>query len=627
MGSMTTFGAFTAARLGMYASMKGLDVTGHNIANINTKGYTRQVLDQVSLRLSGSDKYASVYDARVGTGVLVTSISQLRDPYLDLRYRDEQSSVGAMDAKLSALEDLKRVFDEVGKNDGAGLITKQFQDLLTQLENLSDKVGQGEFDTLVRTSASTLASMLNKAATDLEKAEAGQEKYLQQDIDTVNGILKNIRDLNDSIRKSDIHGDNALELRDERNRLLDQLSQYMKIDVTYGTEQIGAGSSIQKLIVTLEDGTKLIDGQYGTQVSLPTELLKTNTNYDPNETDPTSPNFGQYLKEDPANPGSFLGTNVAADAAKLDNDYYYIGLSAMTNKAGDVMNGSTSTVLGHTAIGGAIDATRQMLTAGGEFSLAGNPNMSTVRGIPYYKASLDALASKFASVMNDANRPYEVDGDGNYLDSTGQKITDPDNAAGFLNNKLPLTQTQKDALTLNGKRVGSTDPLFSNSNAGNDPTGITAKNIAISKSWSTGATKLTASAVNAGYNTSTKNDNITHFIQLITGSQDYKPSDGVTGPLAGNDSVYFSGSFEQMFVGTAGTLANDIKTTTTMLNNYAAAATELDTSRDSVSGVDLNDEAANMMQYQKSYAAACRMMTTIDEALDKLINGTGVVGR
>ena len=64
-----------------------------------------------------------------------------------------------------------------------------------------------------------------------------------------------------------------------------------------------------------------------------------------------------------------------------------------------------------------------------------------------------------------------------------------------------------------------------------------------------------------------------------------------------------------------------------MLTNYVASATELNTSRDSVSGVDLNDEAASLMQYQKSYAAACRLMTTLDEALDKLINGTGVVGR
>ena len=54
---------------------------------------------------------------------------------------------------------------------------------------------------------------------------------------------------------------------------------------------------------------------------------------------------------------------------------------------------------------------------------------------------------------------------------------------------------------------------------------------------------------------------------------------------------------------------------------------DLDSSREGVSGVDLNDEAMNIMQYQKAYSAACRMMTAIDEAIERLINNTGVAGR
>ena len=55
MRGVTTFGAFTTARLGIYAAQKGLDVAGHNIANINTEGYTRQSLQQVSLRTGNKD--------------------------------------------------------------------------------------------------------------------------------------------------------------------------------------------------------------------------------------------------------------------------------------------------------------------------------------------------------------------------------------------------------------------------------------------------------------------------------------------------------------------------------------------------------------------------------------------
>ena len=59
MGSIGSFGSFTQARLGIYAAMKGLTVTGNNISNISTPGYTRQVVDQVSLRTGGADRYQS----------------------------------------------------------------------------------------------------------------------------------------------------------------------------------------------------------------------------------------------------------------------------------------------------------------------------------------------------------------------------------------------------------------------------------------------------------------------------------------------------------------------------------------------------------------------------------------
>jgi flagellar hook-associated protein 1 FlgK len=88
----------------------------------------------------------------------------------------------------------------------------------------------------------------------------------------------------------------------------------------------------------------------------------------------------------------------------------------------------------------------------------------------------------------------------------------------------------------------------------------------------------------------------------------------------------FNGTFQEMLTNMSGVLGDDIRSDQVLLNNYEAAATELDSSRESVSGVELNDEAMNLMTYQKAYAAACRLMTTLDEALDKLINGTGTVG-
>ena len=72
------------------------------------------------------------------------------------------------------------------------------------------------------------------------------------------------------------------------------------------------------------------------------------------------------------------------------------------------------------------------------------------------------------------------------------------------------------------------------------------------------------------------------------------------------------------------TLGHDQKETSTLLDNYYEKTVELDSSRASVSSVDFNDEAMNLMQYAKSYNAAYRLMTTLDSVLDKLINNTGL---
>lgn len=253
MGSIGTFGSFTQARLAIYAAHKGLSVTGNNIANVNTTGYTRQRLEQSSFGASGADRYYSSFDSRVGNGVLCTGLTQLRDPYLDIRYRGEMANVGSMDTKLGGLENIQAVLDEVGKGDDAfGIIEAQLSDLVAKLRQLSDQTGHSLYDIQVRASADTLTKQLNAYASRLQEVYKNNMASYQQDVSKVNGILTNIRDLNATIRKNEIHGDNSLELRDERNVLIDQLSQYMKIDVTYTTEDLGGGQTVEKLIICLD---------------------------------------------------------------------------------------------------------------------------------------------------------------------------------------------------------------------------------------------------------------------------------------------------------------------------------------------------------------------------------------
>ena len=94
-----------------------------------------------------------------------------------------------------------------------------------------------------------------------------------------------------------------------------------------------------------------------------------------------------------------------------------------------------------------------------------------------------------------------------------------------------------------------------------------------------------------------------------------------------NGFQFFKGSFYSCFANIESTLGVDTKSAQTTLTNQISVLNQTSNSRDAVSGVQLDEEGMNLMHYNQSYTAAARLMTTLDEALDTLINRTGVVGR
>ena len=187
--------------------------------------------------------------------------------------------------------------------------------------------------------------------------------------------------------------------------------------------------------------------------------------------------------------------------------------------------------------------------------------------------------------------------------------------------------------------------LFSNdSTKDTDGTGedggpkIDAGNISISQSWANGSFKVEATGnyerVRVENSTdptlSTGNDNLVKFLSILTGDHEFYPQGGIEAEGGINTSAkstekFFTGSFQELFTNhMGGTLANDRREAQAMLENFNTTKEDIYVDRDAVMGVDLNDEAMNLMMYQKSYAAACRLMTTFDSMLDRLINGTAV---
>ena len=702
MAVIGTFGQFTTARLGIYASQASLSVTGNNIANINTKGYTRQRMDLVSLYSTGQGKYANIFNTNVGYGVLTRGATQLRDPYLDIRYRNENSKLAANDEKLNSLYQIGNILDEVGKGqDGFGVIEAQFGKLMEALEDENTNIGSEEYDKLVRSAASVLTTYFNKAADDLADIKDNKVNELKESLSDVNKLLTEIRDLNAQIRTQNIYGDKALELKDARNLALDKLSGYMNIEVTYSMERIDQFSEVEKLTVTIADSKapdgkpiKLVDGIFGGQITMPGRMPNLNPNYDPKN----PANGGKYMladgtttsdwdaavAEDPADPTKSNGYFNFDEKNPTEAESRYLmrveplidqrgrkmeDKGTASGKSEEIALGDTTfcgnytnpdgTVHATTALG-SLQAIREMLTREGEYSskddIARDANANIKRGIPYYERALDNLAKEFAKVFNEMNQisldvvydmtkaPVTKDG-GPILDADGNALTidwdviteEVENSKGEKVMVFKQQPTEEEAAMIDAVRAHAAKQpgygfydggvLLSNRGDNNDPTGITAANISISDAWGNHTVRLLNTREKSevkedGTEVShtTRRDNIVDMIAEFTKKRDFIAKD-VQGDAHATLPV-FHGSFQEVFTAISGVLGDDAQATEGKAENYALSTLDLENSRQSISGVDLNDEATNMMQFSKSYSAACRLLTTIDSMLDTLINGT-----
>ena len=149
---------------------------------------------------------------------------------------------------------------------------------------------------------------------------------------------------------------------------------------------------------------------------------------------------------------------------------------------------------------------------------------------------------------------------------------------------------------------------------------ITADNFTITQDWVDSKTNFVQThdpSQTAGYN-----DNINHLIAQFSEKLDYT----FTLP-DGTQQKVFNGTFVEFYDNIGNQLGLDVKSSTVLVNNYITVANDIANNRDAISGVSLDEEGIDIMKYQKALTASMRLMTALDEQLDKVINNMGVVGR
>lgn len=267
----STFAGFNMASLALSASQRAIDVTGQNLSNINTQGYTRQRLDQISLDPVGPSFTNSSFSSKVGQGVMMTGVSQIRDPFLDIQYRSQLPKVGTADAMDAVLAQIGQIFDETDKD----AVSAQFKSIISQLQNLSkgDNTGTVPADTVVRSACEVLLNTIRQNGIEIQGVyDTLKTKLNDNVIPEINKTIQDIVDKNIAIKQAQVLGSPALELMDSRNELIDSLATYFPIEATYEKQDLGGGIVVDVLNidVRLADGTKvrLVEDNRGGEVNL-----------------------------------------------------------------------------------------------------------------------------------------------------------------------------------------------------------------------------------------------------------------------------------------------------------------------------------------------------------------------
>lgn len=208
---------------GLKVNQSALNTTAHNIANVDTKAFTRQqVLNGDFTYLTVGQSYIS--SMQIGLGTDMQIIRQVRDTFADKGYRTESGRLAFYEQQKSMVEEVENVFGEL---EGAA-----FKDTLTSMWEAMSALASEPDDIAKRgIVVSTAKVFLNRSQTiskQLQEYQKNLNSQIQEKVDKVNSMGDRIKELNTIIRRYEGSGQQANDYRDERNQLLDELSKIVK---------------------------------------------------------------------------------------------------------------------------------------------------------------------------------------------------------------------------------------------------------------------------------------------------------------------------------------------------------------------------------------------------------------
>ncbi|GGI16527.1 flagellar hook-associated protein FlgK [Gottfriedia solisilvae] len=501
-----TFMGLETAKRGMYTQQSALSVLGHNIANANTEGYTRQRANmQQTSPFPGPGMERPYIPGQIGTGSEVTSIQRIRESFLDIQYRNDNSQLGYYASRNDALQKMEDIMNEPSEQG----LSKTLDRFWQSLQDLSLNPSNSGARAVVLERGKAVAETFNYLSTSLKTVQNDQKNQIEVETKNINSLLNQIQNVNRQIADVEPHGMLPNDLYDERDRLIDKLSNLVNIKVTYsssGGHSLPTAEGKATIDLVAEDGTVIESGRVIDGIDIKTDPKFLKVNYD--------------------------STTGLVDTVSIGNNIIDVEKFNGMGKLNSLIKSF-----------GYLDSTN-----------------AQVGLYPEMLKNLDDIANTFATTFNTVHAGGITLGDvngGNFFGSSAGPI----NAS---NIKVLITN-------INDIAAGSTTSDGDGKNA------LLLADVMRRTDLSIGTTT---------------NTSITAFYQGIIGGM------GVQSQEANR-----------------------------LMTNSGILVDSVDQHRKSVSSVSLDEEMTDMVKFQHAYNAAARNITVIDEMLDKIINGMGIVGR
>ena len=635
------FFGLNIAYTGLLASNAAMNTTSNNIANVQTEGYSRQ---QVTQQAANALRVFQTYGC-AGAGVETLAIERVRDEFYDGRFWDNNAQLGEYDMKQYYMQQLETYFDDDGKSTGFKTIFDQL--MITGMQALLKDPNSATAKSQFVGYAGALTEYFNGMAGNLEKVQKDINQEIKLKVDQINSLAGEIASLNKQINTIELAGTKANELRDRRTLLIDELSKIVDVEVKE-TPIIDANNEnretgANRYMVKIAGGQMLVDGSdyNGLECVARTSYEKVNQTdidglYEVYWADGQKFNLynasmggdlaGLIQMRDGNNGENFTGQVTATGTTTTADGKTHDTVTVKVTKAylQDLNKCNLSDQ------GGIIDLGNQEFYYDSweytcEYDANGNATYSytftlsdseknprgitndrvgkkaeigtdlSYQGIPYYMNQMNEWIRTFSQKFNDIlTSGYSGNGDPGVKMFTGNKATSSeqfllDDAAKRYdkqekkNSKVTVKVNDDSYYRLTAKNFDILDAMEQDpslmANRKNASDGVEQNDLLNDlKNLATDKTKMSFRGCNAS-----------EFLQCILSDVALNASRANT----------FYASFK------------DISNT-------------IDNQRISISGVDEDEEAVNLVKYQNGYNLASKMIQTLTEIYDRLILETGV---